>query len=31
MTVADLIFAAVIFCCAVSCGWWLLSERWDKR
>jgi hypothetical protein len=30
MTVADVIFAAVIFCCAVFCGWWLLSERWNK-
>jgi hypothetical protein len=30
MTVADLIFVAVIFWRAVFCGWWLLSERRNK-
>jgi hypothetical protein len=29
MTVANMTIAAVIFCCAVFCGQWLLSERRD--
>ena len=30
MTLADVIVAAVIFCCAVFSAWWLFSKRQDR-
>jgi hypothetical protein len=30
MSVADVVIAAVIFCCAVFSAWWLLSEPQNK-